>query len=64
MGKTVRVMDYIPSALWPGIEAMTFTDDVSAGNDYGGFADAQIGNVEKLLGASGPYRSYASFPAV
>lgn len=30
MSKTVRVMDYIPSALWPGIAAGTFVDDVSA----------------------------------
>lgn len=30
MGKTVRVMDYIPPALWPGIQAGTFSDDVSA----------------------------------
>lgn len=30
MGKTVRVMDYIPPAYWPGIQAGTFVFDVSA----------------------------------
>lgn len=30
MGKTVRVMDYIPSADWAGIESMSFSVDVSS----------------------------------